>query len=102
MSIETRLSEKNSVLTISIVGDFNFLLLNEFRNAYNNGDASKAGKIIVDLRQTLSIDSSALGMLINMQRHLNKPNGDIRIINCNDVVRKIFQITHFEKKFNIE
>ena len=101
MSVETRRSEDN-VFTIYVKGDFNFLLLNEFRDAYSCEDALNARKHIVDLAKTQTIDSSALGMLLNMQRHLEKGDGEITLINPNEVVQKIFNITHFGKKFNIE
>ena len=101
MNVETRLSNDNTY-TISVKGDFNFLLLNEFRDAYSCDEAMSAGKHIVDLAKTDTIDSSALGMLLNMQRHLEKPDCDISIINSNAVVQKIFNFTHFGKKFNIE
>ena len=101
MNVETRLSNDDT-FTISIKGGFNFLLLNEFRDAYSSDDSLAARKHIVDLGKTDTIDSSALGMLLNMQRHLEKADGDITIINSNAVVQKIFNITHFGKKFNIE
>lgn len=101
MRVETRMSDDN-VYTISVKGDFNFLLLDEFRNAYSSKEAEKARKHIVDLAKTTTIDSSALGMLLNMQRHLEKGDGEITLINPNEVVQKIFNITHFGKKFNIE
>ena len=101
MSVKTSLSEDN-VYTIFVKGDFNFLLLNEFREAYSNEDALQARKHIVDLEKTDTIDSSALGMLLNMQRHLEKDDCEITLINPNPVVQKIFNITHFGKKFSIE
>lgn len=101
MSVDQRMSDDN-VFTISVKGDFNFLLLKGFRDAYSCDDALKARKHIVDLAKTSTIDSSALGMLLNMQRHLEKGDGEITITNSNAVVQKIFNITHFGKKFNIE
>jgi len=99
--IEAKLSNDNQVLVISIKGIFDFSMLNEFRQAYStNVDAPV--KVIIDMRDTTSINSSALGMLLNMQRHLKKDDREIEIINCNDVVKKIFNITHFNKKFSIE
>lgn len=100
MTIENRFSTDNKICTISIDGDFNFSRLSEFRNAYSE-EAVKSAKIIIDMRKTETIDSSALGMLLNMQRFLKKADGEISIINCNKVVEKIFNITHFEKKFSI-
>ena len=101
MAVETRVSEDGNLLIISINGAFDFALLNDFRKAYSN-DECTPNKFIVDLRSTSTIDSSALGMLLNMKRHLNKPDGEIKIINCNDVIKKVLRITSFNKKFTIE
>lgn len=101
MSISTKLSTDDDLLVISITGKFDFTLLNEFRNAYSN-DADRAGNYIVDMRNVSTIDSSALGMLLNMNRYLGSPDKEIRIINCNEVVKKVFHITSFNKKFTIE
>ena len=101
MGVESKLSEDGKLLIISISGAFDFTLLNDFRKAYSD-DAVSPDKYIVDMRNTSTIDSSALGMLLNMKRHLNRQDGDIRIINCNDVVKKVFRITSFDKKFIIE
>jgi anti-anti-sigma factor len=102
VQIEAKLSRDDTVLTIFIEGDFNFSLLQQFRGAYNTSAASAAKKIIVDLRKTLTVDSTALGMLLSMQKELSVEDKAISIINCNAVVRKIFGITNFDKKFTIE
>lgn len=105
MSISTRFSKDDDVYTISIEGDFEFSRLNEFRKAYtdeHNSNKIESAKIVVDLEKTNTIDSSALGMMLNMQKHLNKADREISIVNCNDIVAKILKITNFEKKFNVE
>jgi len=96
--IESKLSDDQRILVISIKGIFDFSMLGEFREAYS-GDIDKSVKVIIDMRDTLSINSSALGMLLNMQRSLGKEDGEIEIINCNETVQKVFNITHFNKKF---
>ena len=101
MTVESRFTEDGSALIINIRGKFDFKLLSQFRLAYSDSTI-KVEKIIIDMRDTSSIDSSALGMLLNMQRHLGKADGEITITNCNQDVSKIFQITHFDKKFRIE
>lgn len=101
MSIECKYSENDTVLTIGIRGVFNFSLLNDFRQAYTD-KSIKSIKIIIDMAATTSMDSSALGMLLNMQEYLGKSDGEIRIIKCNADVMKVFGITCFDKKFNID
>lgn len=102
MEIKTTLSNESNTFTIYIEGDFNFSLLHPFRKSYSDFDSLANKNIIVDLRKTLTVDSSALGMLLNMQKDLNKADHEVKIINCNDVVKKIFQITNFAKKFDVE
>ena len=101
MTVETRLSSDKSSLVISINGSFDFSLLNEFRQAYSNPEFNNKA-ITIDMRRTSTIDSSALGMLLNMQRYLKKKDGEISIVNCGPVVQKVFQITHFNEKFTIK
>jgi anti-anti-sigma regulatory factor len=48
------------------------------------------------------MDSSALGMLINMQKYWEGRCSQYRIINANQQLKKIFAISRFDKKFTIE
>lgn len=102
MTVHTKFSIGDSKLTIFIEGDFNFSLLSDFKNAYNNNEAVTAKTITIDLSGTSTIDSSALGMLLAMQRDMNKEDQEISIINCNDLVRKIFTMTHLDRKFKLD
>ena len=102
MSIETNLSSDKKTFSIIIEGDFNFSLLHEFKASYNNTDAANADTIVIDFRKTLTVDSSALGMLLNLQKELGKSVDNTKIINSNEMISKILQITNFSKKFTIE
>jgi len=101
MPVESSLSADQSTLLISIKGKFDFKLLNEFRHAYS-GDALSVKNLVIDMRDTSTIDSSALGMLLNMRRYLEDRDIEIKIINCNQDVLNVFRITHFNRKFLIE
>jgi anti-anti-sigma regulatory factor len=48
------------------------------------------------------MDSSALGMLLNMKKYLNKQDREIRITNCGPTLKKILLIARFDKKFAID
>lgn len=91
-------SQDGSDLTISIVGRFDFEMVQEFRNAYADKDASN---YIIDMRGTEHMDSSALGMLLNMRKSLGDA-AKISIINCRPQIKKILTISRFDKKFKIE
>lgn len=80
---------------------FDFNAISEFRIAYESADKSALKRVTLDFKKTHYIDSSALGMLINMQKYLKSNCSHYRIININDQLRKIFLISHFDKKFSI-
>jgi anti-anti-sigma factor len=101
MTVKTDLSTSDDTLTISIDGKFDFGLLKEFRQAYSVSNAG-ASKYVVDMRRTETMDSSALGMLLNMKKYLNKEDRAIRIINCSPTLKKILLIARFDKKFKID
>lgn len=97
MSIATRVS--NDTLTISIGEKFNFDVVEEFRSAYTD---NKASRYVVDFRNTVYMDSSGLGMLLNMRRTVKAKTDDITLTNCRDQVRKVLLISKFEIKFTIK
>ena len=100
MTIKTRTKDDGTVLVISITGKFDFQLLNEFRQSYSNHGLG-IRRYVVDLKETSSIDSSVLGMLLNMQRTLKENDKAIDITGCNEEVMKVFKISNFDKKFTI-
>ncbi|MBV1919406.1 MAG: STAS domain-containing protein [Pseudomonadales bacterium] len=98
MPVECALSSDNAELTISIVGRFDFELVQEFRAAYTD---KKGARYTIDMRATEHMDSSALGMLLNMRKTLGE-SAKISIVNCRPQIKKILTISRFDKKFSIE
>lgn len=98
MPVESALSSDGKNLTISISGRFDFEIVQEFRNAYAE---HKNVNYIIDMRATEHMDSSALGMLLNMRKSLGD-NAKISIINCRPQIKKILTISRFDKKFSLE
>lgn len=99
-NVRTEYDPDAGLLTIRIGRHFDFNLVYEFREAYTApGDSPRS--VVVDLDQTEAIDSSALGMLINMKRNLDLDDNQIKIVNARSDVRKILNIVHFDKIFHI-
>lgn len=101
MSVKANLSRDGGTLTISVDGKFDFGALTEFRHAYSN-DHGRVSRYVVDMRGTDTMDSSALGMLLNMKKFLNVGDREIKITNCRPTLKKILLIARFDKKFMIE
>ncbi len=98
MPVESALSSDGKNLTINISGRFDFEIVQEFRSAYSQ---HQNVNYIIDMRSTEHMDSSALGMLLNMRKSLGD-SAKISIINARPQIRKILTISRFDKKFNIE
>lgn len=98
MPVESALSSDGKTLTISISGRFDFEIVQEFRGAYSQ---HKDVTYVIDMRGTEHMDSSALGMLLNMRKSLGD-SAKISIINSRPQIKKILTISRFDKKFDIE
>ena len=100
MGISARVSDDGSELNIGIDGRFDFSSHQDFRKAYE--DASEnLHRYVVDMNATTYLDSSALGMLLLLRDHAGGDHANIRIINCNEDVKKILTISNFEQLFEI-
>ncbi|GEK07958.1 STAS domain-containing protein [Pseudoalteromonas peptidolytica] len=101
MSLSKNASADGKILTIQIRGKFDFNLVQSFRQAYAEV-SDQTEKVVVDLRETDYMDSSALGMLLNMKKTLGTSVSSIHISNCRPQLKKILQISRFDKKFDID
>ncbi|MFC3093336.1 anti-sigma factor antagonist [Alteromonas sediminis] len=100
MSIEKSLSADGTTLTIKMDSKFDFSKVKDFRETYDDvGD--ELTTIIVDLSRTEYMDSSALGMMLNMQKTLSGRPVSYKIQNCQEQVARILKISRFDKKFDI-
>ena len=100
MAVTSELTADGRKLTLTIKGRFDFVQHQDFRRAYERLD-HRPDQFVVDLKDTTYVDSSALGMLLLLRDHAGGDESDVRIVNCNPDVRKIFAISNFDKLFDI-
>lgn len=99
MSITTSLSNDENVVTIHVNGRFDFATHQDFLRAYKaypRGEKS----FVVDLKNAEYMDSSAMGMLLQL-RDYAKQDKTMELVNGNDGVREILRIANFDKLFNV-
>lgn len=102
MSIEVSGGESGNEVTITMGKSFDFNCVNDFRDAYESITVEAGVPVTIDMRSTHYMDSSALGMLINMHKFLSGNKVDIKIVNTSEQIKKIFTISRFDKKFQID
>ena len=100
MAVETDFSQDEKKLTIKIKGRFDFGKHQEFRDAYER-QPKRPDSVVVDLKDTTYLDSSALGMLLLLRDHAGGDESDVRVVHASSDVRKILAISIFDKLFAI-
>ena len=100
MSLDREFTDDGKELTIYLEEKFDFGKVQDFRLAYSEGSEGVIS-IVINLQKTEYMDSSALGMLLNMQKSVSDSVTSFKITHCRPQVLKILQIARFEKKFNI-
>lgn len=100
MTLKVEMSADESVVTIYVIGRFDFNIHQEFRKSYDR-TKSMALRYIINLVETQYIDSSALGMLLLLRDAAGGDKSDVTIITGNEEVKKILTISNFEKLFKI-
>ena len=101
MPISSTMSAAKSELIINVEGRFDFSAHQDFRSAYEDLDGLPK-HFAVDMTETTYLDSSALGMLLLLRDYAGGDHSSIKIINCNDDVRKILVISNFGRLFTIQ
>ncbi|BCE00853.1 STAS domain-containing protein [Marinicellulosiphila megalodicopiae] len=100
MSVSAKTTQNGKELTINIAGRFDFSSHQEFRQIYENAPTD-VNEFIIDMNDATYLDSSALGMLLLLRDHAGGDNADIKIVHCNEDVKKILTISNFGQLFNI-
>lgn len=60
-----------------------------------------ANKVVIDMSELDFIDSSGLVVIVSLARKLREQNGDVVLLNINEKVRLIFEITRANLLFKI-
>ena len=99
MSVSSSVSDDGKVVTIQVRGRFDFATHQEFLRAdkqHPRGERS----FVVDLKNAEYMDSSAMGMLLQLREYGSKERVT-ELVNSNEGVREILRIANFDKIFRV-
>ena len=100
MSITSNASGDGKTVNININGNFDYSCHGEFRESYRDMPQGSA-EYIINLNGASYMDSSALGMLLLLREHAGGDSANISITNCDTEIKKILEISNFDKLFTI-
>ena len=101
MSIIASTSPDGRSLTIAIGGRFDFSEHKAFRDAYAQVEVKNVA-IVVDLKNTEYLDSSALGMLLVLRERAGGDRADIILRGAREGISEVLSISRFGQLFTIE
>lgn len=99
MGISTNQASDGRSVTININGNFDYSCHGEFRDSYRN--TQPGTEFTINMSGANYMDSSALGMLLLLREHAGGDSAKISITNCDGEIKKILEISNFDKLFMI-
>jgi anti-anti-sigma factor len=95
--------EKKSMEEVQIMLDevFDFKKAEEFRMLYEGVACAGVKVVTVNFAAARYMDSSGLGMLLNVQSYFKDKKIVVTLANPNEQIRKIFSISNFDRRFTI-
>ncbi len=99
MTVSADQSDDGQEVVIKVTGRFDFSCHLEFTRAFKAYPCSEK-RYVVDFSGTDYMDSSALGMLLQLRDHSDKEAG-VALINGSEGVREILHTANFGKLFTI-
>jgi anti-sigma B factor antagonist len=89
-------------LLVTLTGEITLLQSNELKDKIKfEIEKTKTTKLAVDLSQVPLVDSSGLGMLISIFKHINQEQGTVVYVGMTDYVKKIIGFAKLDKIFTI-
>lgn len=93
--------QSDSTVILSVTGDLDLwnapALEQRLRRCLDQGSQW----VVVDLSQAAFLDSSGLGALTNSKRRIERKGGRLVVINTNDQMRRVFELTGLMRVLNV-
>lgn len=86
---------------LKITGEVDVATAAPFREALEEVVASGNNEIFLDISDMDYIDSTGIGILIDMKKNVMKPEQQFVLINPKRSIRKLFQLTGVDQIFTI-
>jgi anti-anti-sigma factor len=96
MAVSAHTSSDGKTMTITVSDRFDFSLHRDWRSAYESSE-KLCSNYIIDLNGVTYMDSSALGMLLQLWEYAGSSKNAIHIKNAGPAIRDILRIANFDK-----
>ncbi len=98
LTIESQQHE-NNVVVIAVQGEITFENSDQLRDRLDQHCDGNQVRIVIDLAGLKYMSSAGMGVLVHGLKNTRAKSGDLRLINLNDKMRRVFLITQFTHHF---
>ena len=99
MQIKSDISSKNIV--ISLIGRLDTITSPQLEEEINSFSLENIETVILDLKELEYISSAGLRVVLMIHKKMNKLGGQLKLINVNDMILNIFDMTGMSEFLNI-
>ena len=96
------IEEKNDHLLVKLIGDLDVYSKENFSKFCDESLKDKNENLIIDLEKLDYIDSTGLGMFINIYKDQKEKEKSVKVINAKENIKKLFKITDISDLFEME
>lgn len=100
--VDSKFNEENNCWNVSIFGEIDIFNSKELKSKLLLLLKEKEADLKLDCNNLDYIDSTGLGALVAILKHVKVFGGDIYITNIKPSIAKLFKITNLDKVFLIE
>ena len=98
---DKKIVNEDNLQTIKLIGDLDVYSEDDFKT-FIDEEIDPNKDITIDLKDLEYLDSTGLGMFMNIYKMVNDNGKDIKIINAKDNIQKLFKITDLTDLFDME
>ena len=99
MSMNTEV--KNGITICRIGGEIDINTAPDIKKSFDVLTNKKAPKIIINFSKVTYVDSSGLATLVEILKNMRQYGGKLKLTNLPPKIKSLFEITKFEKLFEI-
>lgn len=98
LTIENKQHE-NGVVVMSVHGEITFENSDQLRESIDQLCEQGNYRLVIDLADLKYMSSAGMGVLVHGLKNTRAKEGDLRLINLNEKMRRVFLITQFTHHF---
>ena len=99
---KANIEEGNDHLLVELIGDLDVYSKENFSKFCDESLKDKNENLIIDLEKLDYIDSTGLGMFINIYKDQKEKEKSVKVINAKENIKKLFKITDISDLFEME